>query len=307
MGRESAMSGMHDECLPLVSICVIAYNQVEFIAEAIESCMAQDYPNLEVIVADDDSVDGTVDIISSYASKYPGVVIPLVGGSNLGISGNCNRALECCRGKYAVFMGGDDVLLPQKVRTQVGWLEQNDNRVLCGHQLEVFYEDNSRSPHLFIRTPPSGNGPEWLIRNGCPYGAMSIMVRCSFFPQEGFNSDLRYVSDQLFWIECLMAGGEYGYIDEVLGRYRRHSNNITSQVDICLSDIQQMFNYLEKKYPKYKRDITKGRINQVDCPKGIWLIKSGSLFKGMTLLLRVLLMSPRRIFLSITNLLENLR
>jgi len=286
------MPDIKQQLPPLVSVCIIAYNQIKFIEEAIESAVSQDYPSLEVIVADDGSTDGSAELILQYALKYPGIVIPLVEGPNLGITGNCNRALQRCQGKYAVFMGGDDVLLPDKVKLQVDWLETDENRVLCGHRLEVFYDDVNRRPHQLNIRYLTGKGPEWLIKNGCPYGALSIMVRCSSFPKGGFNSKLKYVTDHLFWIECLMSGGEYGYIDAVLGRYRRHSSNITNDVETCLADVQKMFDCLEQTYPQFDKEIILGRVNQVDWPRAISMIRSGRIWRGFLLLLNAFVHAP---------------
>jgi len=286
---------------PLVSIVIVTYNQALFIEEAIDSALSQSYPNIEILVSDDASTDGTSELAKKYATMYPEKVIALTEGPNLGITGNCNRGLNRCRGKYAVFMGGDDVLLPEKVEAQVSWLEQDEASVLCGHRLEVFYDDVNQLPHPLDIAYPSGNGADWLIKNGCPYGALSIMVRCSAFPTGGFNSRLKYASDHLFWIECLLNGGEYGYIDAVLGRYRRHSNNITNQSEVCLADIEEMFNYLEQAYPQYIKLIIQGRINLLDCPRGGWMIKNGKVLRGLFLLFKVFVNSPGRLFLSLNK------
>lgn len=250
--------------LPLVSVCIIAYNQEEFISEAIESAISQDYGNLEVIVSDDGSSDGSAGIVSEYAANFPGVVKPLISGPNLGITGNCNRALKQCKGEYAVFMGGDDVLMQGKISAQVEWLEFDERRVLCGHQVQVIYENNTPS-HDLRKTYPAGKGPEWLILNGTVYGALSIMVRTSSIPRKGFDSRLPLVSDHYMWIECLMVGGgEYGYLKETYGKYRKHDRNITStNVTGCLDDLRVMFDLIEEQYPNYKHLCDKGRANQV--------------------------------------------
>jgi len=297
------MSNPNGPALPLVSVCIIAYNQAEFVGEAIESAISQDYSSLEVIVADDGSTDNSPELISWYADRSPGILVPLIAGPNLGISGNCNRALQRCNGKYIVFMGGDDVLHPGKIKAQVAWLEADENRVLCGHRLEVFYTDKSKSPHPLNIEYRKGCGPDWLIRYGCPYGALSIMVRRAALPEGGFNETIKYVTDHLLWIESLMNGGQYGYVDAVLGRYRRHSSNITDNVQLCLSDVQKMFDYLEGKYPQYAKSIAMGRVNQVDMPMAKWMMSHGERIKGMQLLLKVALNSPYRILISLRRLL----
>lgn len=104
-----------EDAFPLVSVHVITFNQAHLIHETLQSILAQDYANIEIIVADDGSTDGTANIISEYANQYPSKIIPLVAGPNLGITGNSNRGLQACKGKYIAFIGGDDLFLPSKI------------------------------------------------------------------------------------------------------------------------------------------------------------------------------------------------
>lgn len=128
---------LHDQ--PLVSVLITTYNLIEFVREALDSALNQDYDNLEIIVADDASTDGTADVIREYAAKYPQKIIPLFGEVNVGFAKNTNRALKEVKGKYLVMPGGDDILLPGKISKQVAWLEADPQRILCGHDTEIFF------------------------------------------------------------------------------------------------------------------------------------------------------------------------
>ena len=139
---------------PLVSVIVPAYNQVGFIEEALLSAVEQDYENLEVIAADDGSTDSTDELILEIARNYPKRLTALVGKGHLGITGNCNRALSACRGKYVSFHAGDDVLLPGKIRKQVEWLEEDPRRVLCGHDVEFFSSATGKRLYLWSDATP---------------------------------------------------------------------------------------------------------------------------------------------------------
>jgi glycosyltransferase involved in cell wall biosynthesis len=204
---------------PKVSVMVITYNQIKFIRETIESVLQQDYPNFEIIIADDGSTDGTAEVILEYAQKYSEIIIPLVGGPNLGITGNSNRGLKACKGKYIAFMGGDDLFLPGKLSRQVEVMEQYDNIVICYHNLNVFNSDTGVIINKFsdIAEPRRGNVVN-LIKHGCFMGATSVLVRASKVPGKGFDERLPLASDWLFWIDCMKYGGEIYYLDEVLGK-----------------------------------------------------------------------------------------
>lgn len=280
---------------PLVSILIITFNQKEFIEETLLSALEQDYKNLEVVVADDASTDGTAEVILSYAKKYNSRLVPLIGEENLGITGNSNRGLSQCQGKYVAFQGGDDVLLPGKISAQVNWMEKDVQRVLCGHQVEVFYEDGSPS-HLLLPSLPVGHGPHWLIENGVPYGATSIMVRAKNIPDKGFDNRLPSVSDYKLWIDCLKnETSQFGFVPGVYARYRRHSGNVTNEGARCYEDLCKTFAILEQEYPHYSTSIKKGKRNQLDIERAKLLLAEGKPLQAWGILLRSYFYSPARL------------
>lgn len=276
---------------PLVSVHLIAYNQIKFIKETLMSILEQDYPNFEIVASDDCSTDGTAEAILELADKFPGKIIPLTNGGNLGITGNCNRALRHCRGKYIAFIGGDDLFLPGKLTAQVQWLEADSRRVMCGHQVEVFYEDGSPS-HLHTRFLRSGKGPEGLIRHGHPFASQSIMIRADRTPRSGFNPNLSLVSDGLFFTEVLVPDGVYGYINKVYAKYRRHSSNITNQWDKCVNDFSQYFDIIKANYPQYMRDAEIGRANILLYGRGLRLLRAGFPKKAVRIFMAGLKINP---------------
>ncbi len=214
---------------PLVSVLVVSYNQEDFIEEALRSALDQDYDNLRVVIADDGSTDRTPEFIMAIAEEYPGRLVPLVGGPNLGITGNSNRALEACEGKYVAFMGGDDVLLPGKIRAQVRWMEERPNLVMSYHDLDVFDSESGTTLWIWTdhHTTRSG-GAACVVENGTFMGATSVMVRLDLVPDLKFDPRIPISSDWLYWIEVLaISGKEIGFMPGIYARYRRHSRNVT--------------------------------------------------------------------------------
>ena len=279
---------------PLVSVFMPAYNQQEFIAAAIESVIKQDYDNIELIIGDDCSTDNTWEIIQKYQEKYPAIVKPFRNDENVGITANCNKVLARCSGKYIAFTAGDDLFLPGKLLKQVVWLEQDEKRVLCGHQVEVFYEDGSPS-HILTPKLPSGGGAKWVIENGCPYGGVSIVVRKDCVPKTGYDERLIFGSDQRLWIDCLGEKGEFGYIEGIYAKYRKHSNNITGKGDIILADIESMLLHLKEEQPVLSASVKKGLVHQVNIPRARNLIRNGSYANGIVKLLWLYFLYPRRL------------
>lgn len=239
---------------PLVSVAIITFNQKHFLKECLESILAQSYKNIEIVVADDCSSDGTQDMLREYNEKYPGKFTLCLADKNQGITANSNLANDACKGDYIAWMGGDDLMLPEKISTQVAFMQKNPEVSICYHDLEVFKSQTNKRMHLLseVAKPHSG-GIDKLIRFGCFIGAASAMVRNSD-DLPSFDVRLPIASDWLYWIRCLGKNGKVQYISKVLGRYRRHANNITSSYkSVENSALQDHFitcAILKSEYPK---------------------------------------------------------
>jgi glycosyltransferase involved in cell wall biosynthesis len=213
---------------PFTSIFLCSYNQVAYIDEAIRSAVQQDYENLEVVVGDDGSTDGTVDKILAWTERYPHRIVPVLG-EHLGITGNCNRLLRACRGKFVIFHAGDDVLLPGRVKSQVEWFEQDDRRVLCGHDVEAF--DSDTGQRLYVtsdsRRLRTGLGARRAIEEFGAVPDLSLAIRASALPPGGYDERVGIVSVFKLQVDVLAGGGEYGYVPGVLARYRVHRESLS--------------------------------------------------------------------------------
>lgn len=244
--------------IPLVSIAILSYNQEDFIREAVLSACNQSYCNVEVIVSDDGSNDSTLDILKELLKNYPDKLKIVSDGVNLGITNNCNRALSHCSGDFIVFMGGDDVLFEQKVEMQVEWFQQSNKRVLCGHLIEIINKESEvTGPYKSIKK--SGVGCAGWIRRGVYFGALSIMIRASAIPKNGFDKRIPHASDWKFYMDCIGETGEFGFVDSVLGQYRKHDNNITSKTDVVMSDVAKTLDILGKESKGYIKHIKYAR------------------------------------------------
>ena len=275
---------------PKISVHIIAYNQKDFIREAIDSALAQDYPNLEVVVADDASSDGTADIIAGYARDH-GRVVAVLNPENLGITRNSNAALRACSGEFIAFMGGDDVLLPGKIGAQAAWFANRPERVLCGHQVEVFYQDDSRPPHPLSPKLRQGRGASDFIRHGT-FGALSTMVRTSKIPPWGFDERLPSVSDQMLWIDILADGGEYGFVPGVYARHRRHDGNVTNDPIKLAPDYERQVELISARYPQYAADCRHAYVQHVVYNFGVELMKAGRKREARGRFLKAIKLSP---------------
>ncbi len=260
--------------LPKVSVMMIAYNHMSYVRDAIESVLEQDYPNLELVIADDASTDGTAQVIAEYARRFPNRVIPVLSRSNAGITHNSNRGLGACTGELISFIDSDDLMLPGKISAQVEWFSTDCRRVLCGHQLEVFYEKNTCMPHILNRKLRAGTGAKVFIHE-IPFGKSSVMIRATRMPAHLFDEALPIMSDLLMWIEVVREDGEFGFVAGTFGRYRRHDNNVTNAPLLYLEQVECYFEILRARFKCFERVINKAAIRRLYYDVGVMFLRNG--------------------------------
>lgn len=126
-----------------VSVCVVTYNQENYIAECLESLVNQ-VTNFryEIIVGEDCSTDGTRAIVQSYVEKHPNLIVPLFYKENVGAVENIKQVYKKAKGKYIAHMDGDDIALPGKLQKQFEVLEKNNDCVICAHQMKLINEND---------------------------------------------------------------------------------------------------------------------------------------------------------------------
>ena len=145
MKHATPQHGERSNGAPLVSAIIIFLDGEKFIAEAIESIIAQTMTDWELILVDDGSTDGATEIAKRYAREYPGKIsyTEHPGHENRGMSASRNAGLRLARGKYVGFLDADDIWMPEHLRVNCRILEENE------HVVREFFV--SRAGSGFIR------------------------------------------------------------------------------------------------------------------------------------------------------------
>jgi glycosyltransferase involved in cell wall biosynthesis len=242
--------------LPKISVAIVTYNQRAYLEEAIESVLSQRYPDLEIVVADDCSTDGTQELLRGYDERYPGLFKLILGSHNVGISGNCNRALFACTRDCVALLAGDDLMLPGRLLQQAIYMESNLDCAACFHDLEIFESSSGKTIGRFSDTYPIGKLERSPLKTIVRYGfagGPGAMVRKSMSPPGGFNEEVPRASDGLFFIE-LASRGRVSYFPETLTRYRRHSANASRDHRHLITDLLRTFEIVNERYPELRAD-----------------------------------------------------
>ncbi|HBO72253.1 MAG TPA: hypothetical protein DD639_08250 [Acinetobacter sp.] len=235
------------EYKPKVSVMIITYNQEALISETIESVINQNYENIEIIVADDASTDNTPAIINEYAKRYPGVVIPVLNSTNLGITGNSNAAFFSCTGELIAVLGGDDLFLNGKIQSQVE-LFRDPNVVLSYHPVEIFLHQTNETLFItnMVEREKINDVYDLITKGGIPR-ASSVMVRRSACPSHGFDPQFPVVSDWIFFIEVALQG-KISSLSEVYGRYRKHGKGASERTLELLDESLNTLDVVVERY-----------------------------------------------------------
>ena len=199
----------------LVSVVIPAFNAERWIADTLRSVVAQTYPDIEVVVVDDGSTDGTEKVVRSF-----GRAVRYVRQENAGVSRARNRGFEEARGELIAFLDADDEWLPEKIGTQV-------QRILARPEVVVsftdcIYVDQSTNAEVFrMRCRLEPDLVAGLLLHSCIVGnASTVMVRRTAFERVGgFDPAFSQCADWDMWIR--LAGlGSVDIVSEPLARYR---------------------------------------------------------------------------------------
>ncbi|HEU4743786.1 MAG TPA: glycosyltransferase, partial [Anaerolineales bacterium] len=236
---------------PKVSVLIPSYNQEDVIEQTVMSSLTQDYDDLEVVVSDDASTDGTPQILNELESKYPGRLKVFLHETNLGVTKNHTRGLLECSGDFIAFQDGDDLFLPGKIKKQVAFMRAHPDCTISSHDVDVFDSGSGKTLYLWSqRFGQREGGMRELVRYGNYLSSVSVMVRRTHLPAYGYDDRIRIGSDWLLWLETLSRGnGRICYLGEVLARYRRHTGNLTNAFGWKYEDQLITLSLVEAKWP----------------------------------------------------------
>lgn len=217
---------------PKVAVLTMACNQEAYIAECIESILAQqtNFP-VEHVIIDHASTDCTPKIISSYAQKHKNIRPMLLRSKKAG--GECVSTLfSMAHAPFAALCDGDDYYTdPLKLQRQVDFLEKNPDAALCFHPVHVRFEDNAKKNRVFPDATKLPGGirkfyflPDLLSHNFIQTN--SVMYRWRFPHGLPPWFDATVMPGDWYWHLLHAENGAIGFINEPMSVYRRHKRSL---------------------------------------------------------------------------------
>jgi glycosyltransferase involved in cell wall biosynthesis len=218
--------------LPLITVAVCSFNGERYLEKALNSVLAQDYSNFEVVIVDDGSSDGTVSIIKQFAGRH-GCIRPFFRGHH-GLPASRNFLFSQAKGEWIAIIDQDDLCYPTRLSRQLelarryptaGLVFSNVNQVnesddVIGDYLSIF-----ELPENPIRKQDAGN---LLLRLGCFSASASCFIKRDTVAAVGaFDESFAYSCDYDYFIRAGFEV-EFAYTRDALAAWRRHAEQATA-------------------------------------------------------------------------------
>lgn len=205
--------------MPQVSVVIPAYNAAAFIADTVNSVLRQTYQDLEIIVVDDGSKDGTVAALGAFGNR-----IRVHQQANGGVARARNTGVGLAQGTWVAFLDADDLWLPEKLERQ---LAISSAPMTYTDRLNIGARGDL--PELQSLVTPMSGGDLFvaLLREGNFITNTSVMIRRDLFQKlGGFYTGLNGTEDWDLWIR-VAERHEIGFVPEPLVKYRFHAGSIS--------------------------------------------------------------------------------
>jgi glycosyltransferase involved in cell wall biosynthesis len=225
---------------PTVSVIVPAYNAAGYLQAAVESALAQTRRDLEVIVVDDGSTDGTPDVLERCRALDPARV-RIVRQANAGPSRARNHAIRVARGRLLALLDADDEWMPTFLEEQLGILESRpDVAVVTTNALNRggACDGQPYGPWPDPRPDPDLSS---ILADETSVFVMTVFRRQVVEAIGGFDESLRTNEDYDFWIRAAMAGFRFARNARPLGYYRRSEGSLSASEIRMLSGIARVY------------------------------------------------------------------
>ncbi len=294
IGQMPSTGNRAETGLPKVSVIIRVFDRREYIAEAIESVLAQTYPNIEIIVVDNGSPAPVKDVLEPYWPK-----IRYVYKARGSVGSAANVGVANATGEFVAFLDDDDLWEPRMIEEAVKRLSADDRPDVVWVGWRLFYgrDRNTRSKpgeEQFLRQIEAGaNLLEMLcVRNVIPM-CSAVARRTAILDRRGFDESLSYGEDWDIWLRIIQDGGRIVYLSAPYHYlHRRHSHNVTERViPLCRGDIALLRKTLSSAERPYK-DLVRRSIAERYRRLGELLWQGGHRVRGIGAVMYSIVLNP---------------
>lgn len=253
--RKDSFMSNNDISMPLVSIIVASYNHVNYIEACIKSICQQTYKNIELIVIDDGSSDGSDVLLERLRQKYG---FSFEKKKNQGLCNTLNRGLSLIKGDYVCCFASDDIMMLDRIEKQVQVMESNSQAGACSGNMisidaqgEVLLKQKMREKKvltfddIFLGKVRGAPAPTVMIRKS----ALDVVG--------GYDPEIK-IEDLYMWLKITHAGYTIIHSSDLYSYYRQHGTNTHSNIRLMFESEMRIVD-MYRDHPAY-RDVVNGLI-----------------------------------------------
>jgi glycosyltransferase involved in cell wall biosynthesis len=213
---------------PVLSVTVTNYNYAHFLPEALDSILAQSFEDFELIVIDNASTDGSIELLAEYAERDPRVRL-IAHQQNQGGLASLRESCDVARGRYRVQVDADDwVISPTAFAEQVDMLERHPAMAFVYSTMTRYGPDGSKvgvsRPYPNDTVLPGELALEAILSFALTHSGMMFRL-AAYRSTAGYPDGLPHVDDMLLGVR-LAEVGDVGYLDRELYAFRQHGANV---------------------------------------------------------------------------------
>lgn len=231
----------------MVTVIIPAYNAANTILQTLNSVYQQSYQDLEVIVVNDGSTDGTQLILEQFKQE-----IKIISTLNKGVSHARSLGLSEAKGDYIQYLDADDLLMPGKIEVQLKALLQSGADVAYGDWQQFIEIENTIKVTQLIKKEIEGDVEIAVFTDfWCPPAA--ILYSRNIISKIYWNENLPIIQDARYFLDAAINGGKFVYTPGIMAQYRTAQKNSLSQrnelafVSDCLKNAEEVYKIWKKK------------------------------------------------------------
>lgn len=230
------MSPYLNRIKPWVTVICTSYNHEDYVEQALQSVIDQDYPNVELIVIDNGSTDRSTERITAFMQGHPAIRF-IYNSVNLGLNRAFNQGLALAGGRYVIDLSADDVLLPDRITKQTNLFEQLSGpyAVVFSNAAYINAQGEQTGLHYAVDSSghacspvPTGDVFRTILESYFICTPTMMMRRDVLNELGGYDETLAF-EDFDFWVRSSRLY-YYAYVDEVLMQKRQLANSLSTQV-----------------------------------------------------------------------------
>lgn len=207
---------------PVISIITVVYNAIDTLEHTLKSVINQTYPNIQYIIIDGSSTDGSIDVINKYISK----ISVFVSEPDNGIYDAMNKGLDKATGDWVYFLGSDDLLLTPTTIEEVVCRFKSEGKVYYG---DTYLKNNNRMYEGKV------SKAKLLL---CNISHQAIFYPRSIFKEKRYNTRYRYFADHVYNLELYaLSPDDFAYMPQLISVYNDQGRSSTFQDELYAQDI----------------------------------------------------------------------